>query len=488
MKKMLSHVKIVFSAWLFMSMGHFIGQAYEYNTAFESKEGSESGSNMKVLAETTKPRRIRQRFIVFDTENSLTENFFDASESSNIHNKRETERGLHAELHSKRSQRNREEERHTDLEFGEYRTLKRVNEFEAEKRKEKRNARRKENVDAIGLDSELLDSVLRFIPRNGGLDNSYSYVPAQTSSPSPPTAPPTMIPELETNGPTSKGPGSQEVKTPTASPLANTSEPTSIKSNESGYSKTPTASPLAKTSEPTTNKPTKSNESGDSRTPTYVPTPSTYSPTSSTYSPTTTTFSPTTATTYLPTYATYAPTPDEIQSVIPDSSTNPTALACPTALSKSETLRDDVRLFYDVILDDDSDSNNGILCIRLEYDDEGWLGFGFSPTGEMVGSSAVIGLPGFDDSIANPGKYNLDGKTGSLVAIMDGAQQTLLDATVRQEDGMTILEFGKILIEDDEEPIVVPGENTFIYAAATSNDLGYHGFKRGSLTLYLEES
>jgi hypothetical protein len=40
----------------------------------------------------------------------------------------------------------------------------------------------------------------------------------------------------------------------------------------------------------------------------------------------------------------------------------------------------------------------------LEYDGAGWLGFGPSPTGAMVGSTAIIGLPGTGH---DPLEYNM---------------------------------------------------------------------------------
>ena len=146
---------------------------------------------------------------------------------------------------------------------------------------------------------------------------------------------------------------------------------------------------------------------------------------------------------------------------------------CPINLGKSESLLDDLTLHYEVV--------GGNLCIRLEYENEGWLGLGFSSSdGNMVGSTAVIGLPDVKEGKSNPAYYALDGMVDSMITPLPESQQTLQDPKISQENGLTVMSFAKSL--DDEH--ISMGENTFIFAAANFNQFGYHN-KRGAVTLYL---
>eukprot|EP00984_Skeletonema_dohrnii_P000920 scaffold299_cov137-Skeletonema_dohrnii-CCMP3373.AAC.2 len=150
---------------------------------------------------------------------------------------------------------------------------------------------------------------------------------------------------------------------------------------------------------------------------------------------------------------------------------NPDASSlCPTNLSQSESLLDDLSLYFEVIGD--------TLCMRLEYDNEGWIGLGFStPNGRMVGSTAIIGLP--DEKEAK--YYALDGMAESMITPLPESEQTLQEATILQNDGFTVMTFAKSLTDDEH---ISMGENTFIFAAANSNQFGYHD-KRGAVTLNL---
>ena len=68
---------------------------------------------------------------------------------------------------------------------------------------------------------------------------------------------------------------------------------------------------------------------------------------------------------------------------------------------------------------------------------------------------------------------------------MPAEKQTLMDTSITQEDGQTIMEFTKLLVEDGEHEIVI-GENTFLYALGGDNSLGYHSGGRGDFTVELE--
>ena len=96
----------------------------------------------------------------------------------------------------------------------------------------------------------------------------------------------------------------------------------------------------------------------------------------------------------------------------------------------------------------------------------------------MITSEAVIGLP--DDGTVR--KYMLNGKTVMGVEEMEEDKQTLMDWSLSQENGTTVMSFAKYLDEDSLG--IELGLNTFIYAVGSSNDLGWHA-DRGSFSLEL---
>ena len=102
----------------------------------------------------------------------------------------------------------------------------------------------------------------------------------------------------------------------------------------------------------------------------------------------------------------------------------------------------------------------------------------------MVGSNAIIGLPGEPFGRSNPGKYMLDSRTASGVVLRETDAQTLLDGSITQNATHTILTFEKWLSEPNEIEIFADLRRTnhFLVAAGASNDLGFHAV-RGSVAL-----
>jgi hypothetical protein len=118
------------------------------------------------------------------------------------------------------------------------------------------------------------------------------------------------------------------------------------------------------------------------------------------------------------------------------------------------------------------------ITIELACEGEAWIGIGFSNDGQMVGSEAVLGVPG-----GVPQKYVLGGKDNTSVVSMATHKQTLMDASVKLESGSTILKFTKIMKEEGEVEIKA-GENILLYAQGMGVDVGYHA-KGESFTLSL---
>mmetsp|Transcript_19038 Transcript_19038/g.39999 ORF Transcript_19038/g.39999 Transcript_19038/m.39999 type:complete len:1020 (-) Transcript_19038:129-3188(-) len=127
-------------------------------------------------------------------------------------------------------------------------------------------------------------------------------------------------------------------------------------------------------------------------------------------------------------------------------------------------------LYYSLVPSSFPGANNGLFCARIEYDGLGWLALGVSRDGQMIGSEAIIGLP--DEGTVL--KYTLGGKTDELVTPMEESKQTLQNTLIGQENGRTVMEFTKLLVEDGEIPIQESGINYFLHAKGFDNALGYH--------------
>ena len=137
-----------------------------------------------------------------------------------------------------------------------------------------------------------------------------------------------------------------------------------------------------------------------------------------------------------------------------------------------------------VVTVDDNNSNNatsnptatrGLFSAQVTYEGQGYVGFGFSPDGRMTGSLAVVGLPDQPPSATNPGKYDMTSTSTSGVTLVEDAQQTLVDATVVQNETHTVLTFSKYLQEEGDLVSIDPaGSNFFVVAAGYSNSLGPH--------------
>ena len=111
------------------------------------------------------------------------------------------------------------------------------------------------------------------------------------------------------------------------------------------------------------------------------------------------------------------------------------------------------------------------ISMVLVCDGSRWLGIGFSESGKMMQSEAVLGSP--TGSI--PQKYSLGGYDQYAVVPMEEKAQTLTDASINyyDADDVTVLKFTKVMNEHGEIEIK-PGKNTFLFAKGIFEDLNYH--------------
>lgn len=170
--------------------------------------------------------------------------------------------------------------------------------------------------------------------------------------------------------------------------------------------------------------------------------------------------------------------------------TTTTTPTCPEILGNSIKIDDVSTLYYAIVPSSSDELNNGILCGRLEVlnNDGGWIGLGFSKYGGMIRSTAIIGVPQDEISRAKNTvlKYDLGGYDvgyeygGWGVYPMIDEKQTLIDTSLYEdetedgEDEIMVMTFTKLLVEEDELPIVTNGTNIFIHARGYEKRLGHH--------------
>jgi len=107
------------------------------------------------------------------------------------------------------------------------------------------------------------------------------------------------------------------------------------------------------------------------------------------------------------------------------------------------------------------------VSFKVTYQGEGWIALATSLNTRMHGSDAIIGIPGEGVS-----KYKLTGYTPNL---MPEAQQTLVDATVEQADGVTTMIFTKLLKEKASEEIEILAEDEMYFLWAYGGILWAYG-------------
>jgi len=154
----------------------------------------------------------------------------------------------------------------------------------------------------------------------------------------------------------------------------------------------------------------------------------------------------------------------------------------------------DLTLNHVVVLDDTTTTATtagaGTFSAEVVYTGQGWVGFGISPDSNMIGSLAVIGLPDNNNNDNNPGLYNLETKAISGVTLLKDEnqqqQQLLSNASIEQNDTHTVLTFTLSFGGDNDDIILINpnGNNFFLVAAGSTNELGFH-LQRSSAEILL---
>ncbi|KAL3929562.1 MAG: hypothetical protein SGBAC_012155 [Bacillariaceae sp.] len=120
-------------------------------------------------------------------------------------------------------------------------------------------------------------------------------------------------------------------------------------------------------------------------------------------------------------------------------------------------------------LSDPNANGQDTITIRYTVPQLSWVAIGVNPTGTgMVNGEVVIGRPS-DNTVL---KYRMTARSGA--AISEQPNQTLINPSVDQTGGTTVLTFTKLLVEAGEYSISAGSSNTFIAAFGFSNTFGFH--------------
>jgi DOMON domain/Eukaryotic cytochrome b561 len=135
-----------------------------------------------------------------------------------------------------------------------------------------------------------------------------------------------------------------------------------------------------------------------------------------------------------------------------------------------------------------TDSTAQTFTASMVYAGIAWVSFAISDDEFMPNSDAVMAFPTTEgNSEGVPEKYDIgDGRSQSVVTLVTDAtrQQSLTDATYKQNTTHTVMTFTKPLVDGNEIPIVIDGVNYFLYAVGRDNNFGMHS-KRGGFSLDL---
>ena len=141
----------------------------------------------------------------------------------------------------------------------------------------------------------------------------------------------------------------------------------------------------------------------------------------------------------------------------------------------------------------ETSQENNTVSIEVVYAGLAWIGFGFSEKGLMVGSTGkssisisrcqllrdlieilpvVIGQPGgVITDVPNAGKFELGGYSIPAVQPLPPSEQTLIDASIENNETHTFLKFTKLLDEDGELNISATKENIAIFGVGRNIEL-----------------
>ncbi|KAK9956808.1 hypothetical protein ABG768_014518 [Culter alburnus] len=121
------------------------------------------------------------------------------------------------------------------------------------------------------------------------------------------------------------------------------------------------------------------------------------------------------------------------------------------------------------------DEIQGTILFELTVNTSGWVGFGFSPKGGMIGADIVIG------GVGPKGSYFTDRHaTGKSIPLVDQKQNYKL-LSLNESDGKTVMKFQRSIKSCDENDLPITDiPMKLIFAYGQSDDIRYHSNRRGT--------
>uniref|UniRef100_A0A3Q0R9R4 Monooxygenase, DBH-like 1, like n=1 Tax=Amphilophus citrinellus TaxID=61819 RepID=A0A3Q0R9R4_AMPCI len=121
------------------------------------------------------------------------------------------------------------------------------------------------------------------------------------------------------------------------------------------------------------------------------------------------------------------------------------------------------------------DSPAGDITFQLAVNTTGWVGFGLSPNGDMMGADIVIG------GLGPKGSYFTDRySTGNSMPKVD-MQQSYTLLSMSENQNQTIMTFRRSIKACDDKDFQITAQPIkLIYAYGKTDDISYHGGRRGT--------
>jgi len=127
---------------------------------------------------------------------------------------------------------------------------------------------------------------------------------------------------------------------------------------------------------------------------------------------------------------------------------------------------------------------SGSIDFALQVETTGWVGLGFSPNGDMIGSDVIIGI-GNKDGTGSVQGYALRSKELSNITNSLNPSENLTQTSAAVTDHLTTVKFTRNFVTNSSfNQIINPNTTIFVIAAfGTTQALSYHGPNRVSLEI-----
>ncbi|XP_026146155.1 DBH-like monooxygenase protein 2 homolog [Carassius auratus] len=126
------------------------------------------------------------------------------------------------------------------------------------------------------------------------------------------------------------------------------------------------------------------------------------------------------------------------------------------------------------------DKVKGTILFELTVSTSGWVGFGFSPNGGMIGADMVIG------GVGPQGSYFTDRHAVAFSKPLVDEQQNYKRLSLTESNGKTVMKFQRSISSCDKNDLPITDlPMKLIYAYGLTDEIKYHSNRRGTKELNL---